>query len=249
MTGNLERLGLAPNELAFYFVTDSGIEARTLANFLSRAGTVANRHGAELRVVGVKDGSVSVTLRVIAKNAAKEFVDKPIDAALKVTTLVGAVAAGIIYMMTPSKAGETPIAKAGAEIVIKQNVTQIMLVTHGQSVLVMDEARAIELREIVQRDELPKLVAPDATRAAIMHREVADMIADARAGTLVGEIILADDQLHFRPKGYHFLVPVDPLKSEGFHDLHPGGRFMITGDIVDVGGRPDRLIVYGAVEK
>jgi hypothetical protein len=226
MVDMLENHWLAPNELAFHFVTSSGIEARSLANFLARAATVAKRHGAELRIVGIREGSVRVILRVIAKNAAKEFVDKPIDGTLKVTTIVGAVAAAIIYLMTPDKAGETPIAKAGADMVIKQDITQIILVTRDKSAIVMDKATAIALQELVQQQEFPRLLASDTNKAITIRPEVVEMIADARAGKLIGEIIVADDQLHFRPKGYHF---------------------MITGDIIDVGGRPDRLIIYSAV--
>lgn len=115
MASIVEKLNLRPDEFAFYFEAEWGVEVDALANFLKRASTVARSHGAELRVVGLREGSLAVILRAIKKskiveNATKEFVDKPLEGGVKVTTLVGAIAAAIVYLMLPGKSGGAPIA-------------------------------------------------------------------------------------------------------------------------------------------
>lgn len=151
MTSIVDGLTLQPDELAFHFAGDGGVDVDALSNFLRRASTVAKGRGAELRAVGLRDGSLVVKLRVIAKskiaqNASKKFVADPLDGAVKVTALVGAVAGAIIWMMSPA-GGDTPVAKAGAQIVEEHNVTQISIVTNNDTTVIMDRTIARALKE------------------------------------------------------------------------------------------------------
>ena len=77
-----ERLGLGPDEFAFHFETAVGVDADALATFLKRAATVARRSGADLRVVGMSEGSLDVVIKAIQKGARKELLEKPIGTAI-----------------------------------------------------------------------------------------------------------------------------------------------------------------------
>jgi len=97
----VERFELRPDELAFHFAGDRGVNADALANFLKRAAAVAKSRGGELRVVGLREGSLMVKLRAlprskIARNLAKKFVDDPLDQGLKGAGLVAAIAGALI---------------------------------------------------------------------------------------------------------------------------------------------------------
>lgn len=90
-----------PDEFAFHFETEIGVDADALANFLKRAATAARRAGGEIRVVGLQEGSLNVILKAFKKGAAKEFKDKPIDTTIKSTVFVTAIVTAIVHMMSP----------------------------------------------------------------------------------------------------------------------------------------------------
>jgi len=235
--------GLGPDEFAFHFETGLGVDADALATFLKRAATVARRSGGELRVVGVREGSVDVVLKAIKKGAANEFTEKPIDTTIKSSAFVGGIVAGIIHLMSPQLSGDTPLAKAGADMVENHHVTQIIVLTSDQSTVVMNQTIAKEVREVRRRqhlldgpDEVPRLSAP-----------VAGMLRDARSGDLSGETSIVKGELHFRPDGYRYWVPIDesPVTADG--SLKPGVRYRVSGHIALSGGQPDRIVVDRAV--
>lgn len=241
MTPIAERLDLRPNEFAFYFEGERGVEVDALSEFLKRAATIARSRGAELHVVGVRDGSVAVVLRTMLKNAGKEFVDKPLDSATKVAALTATVAGAIIWAMSPGKSTDTPIAKSGAKVVIEQHVTSIKVITPVNVTVVMDGERARAVRERTA-------AKPSADRGPVglSTRPMAPvrMIAEQAAlGQLTGEITVVGSDLHFRPDNYRYWVPVS---SDGDCDLLPGHRYRVAGHIAMVRGLPDHIIVYSA---
>ncbi len=236
------RLGLGPDEFAFHFESEVGVDADALATFLKRAATIARQNGAELRIVGVREGSLDVVIRAVKKGARKEFEDKPIDTTIKTTVFVGSVVLGIIHMMSPANVG-TPIANAGAHVVEKHQVTQISIVTNEGSTVVMDEKIAREVRRA--RERQPLLDTPKAPPR--LSAPVAGMLRDARSGDLTGETSIVKGEIHFRPDGYRYWVPVDenPVTANGA--LQPGGHYRISGHIALSDGSPDRIVVDRAV--
>ena len=243
MAAVAERLGLGPDEFAFHFETKLGVDADALATFLKRAATVTRRSGAELRVVGVREGSVDVVVKAVRKGAAKEFKEKPIDTTIKTSVFVGGIVAGIVHMMSPQMSGDTPIAKAGADMVENHHVTQITVVTNDDSTVVMNQTIAKEVRKVRERQHL--LEVPHAVSR--LSAPVAGMLRDARSGDLSGETSIVKGELHFRPDGYRYWVPVDenPVTANGL--LQAGGRYRVSGHIALNGGQPDRIVVDGAV--
>lgn len=241
-----EQLDLGPNEFAFHFETSDGVDADALANFLKRAATVARQRGAELRIVGLREGSLAVIVDVIKKGASKEFAEKPIDTTIKVSTFAAAIVGAIVLAMTPTKSGDTPLGKAGAEVVENHHVTKITVVTSQDITVVMDETIAFEVRE-AERNRQVMLAGPEEVMR-LPHR-VAEMIEDARQGNLSGQAALIGDELHFRPDGYRYWVPVDenPVSANGA--LYPGGNFRVGGRIAMRDGLPDRIIVDWAEPK
>lgn len=242
MADTAERLGLQPDEFAFHFATNVGVDADALATFLKRAATVARRGGAELRVVGMREGSLDVVIRAIRKGAKKEFLEKPIDTTIKSSLFLTGIVVGIIHAMSPTSGG-TPIANAGAAIVEDHPVTQITVVTNDDSVVVMDEGIAKELREAREQQKL--LEGPD--EAPRLSAPVAGMLRDARSGDLSGETSIVTGELHFRPDGYRFWVPVDENPVTADNALRPGGRYRVSGHIALIEGQPDRIVVDRAV--
>lgn len=238
-----ERLGLGPDEFAFHFETRVGVDADALATFLKRASTVARRSGAELRVVGMREGSLDVVIKAIKAGAKKEFFEKPIDTTIKTSLFVTGIVAGIVHAMSPTLGGGTPIASAGAAVVENHQVTEITIVTNEDSTVVMDEGIARQLREARQQQHL--IDAPDAVPR--LSAPVAGMLRDARSGDLSGETSIVKGELHFKPDGYRYWVPVDenPVTANGV--LQPGGRYRVSGHIALNGGQPDRIVVDHAV--
>lgn len=238
-----ERLGLGPDEFAFHFETKVGVDADALATFLKRAATVARRSGGELRVVGLREGSLDVVIKAVKKGAKKEFEEKPIDTTIKTSLFVGGIVAGIIHMMSPQLSGPTPIAKAGADVIENHQVMQITIITNMHSTVVMNERIAKEVREAGERHL--QLEGPEA--ALRLSAPVAGMLRDARSGDLFGETSVVKGELHFRPDGYRYWVPVDenPVTASGL--LRPGARYRVSGHIALSDGQPDRIVVDRAV--
>ena len=242
MAAMAERLALGPDEFAFHFQTKVGVDADALATFLKRAATVARRQGADLRVVGLRDGSLDVVIKAFKKGALKEFKDKPIDTTIKTSLFVGTIVATIVHVMSPTPGGVTPIAKAAAEVVENHQVTQITIITNDDSRVVMNEKIAKAVRAAGQQqqlldgpDDVPRLSAP-----------VAGMLRDARDGNLSGETSLVKDELHFKPDGYRYWVPVDENPASANNALQPGHRYRVAGHIALSGGLPDRIVVVEA---
>jgi hypothetical protein len=184
---------------------------------------------------------LAVILKAVKKSkivqAAKdEYLKAPIDATVKVTALVGSVVAGITWAMSPSGADVTPLAKAGAEIVEQHQVNQIQIVTIDNTIVVMDEERAREVRRIEREKRRPSRLR--------LPYEVQSMIEDARFGTLAGSILPVDGDLHFRPDGYRYLVPVDMANSWKADQIFPGDHIKVAGEIVTIDGQPDSLIIH-----
>lgn len=252
MASTAEKFELRPDELAFHFAGDEGLAIEVLFNFLRRASTIAGRNGAELRVVGLLEGSLLVKLRAIpvskmAQNAGRKFVDDPLGEAGKVTVLVGGIAAALIWAFGQ---GATPIAKAGAEIVDKHQVTQISVVTNNNVTVVMNEPIAGNVRA---HQELARgrsaiirhhrAEAPATTLAEMP--QLATISEDFRRGRLTGAVAPFRDAMHFQPDGFHFSVPVYMIP--GLHvQLVPGARYRVGGSIEMLDGQPDRLVVEAA---
>ena len=247
-----ENLDLGPDEFAFYFETNGGVDADALANFLKRAATFAKQRGSNLQVVGLRQGSLAVVIKVIqnskiGQGAAKEFSEKPIDTTIKVSGSVAAIAAGIVsaivYAMSPDHGKTTPLAKSGAEIVEKHKVNQITIVSNTNNTIIMNQSIASEIRE-AERDRYPMLPQPE--RLAQLPPPVAAMIEDARRGELSGDATLVGGELHFRPDGYRYWVPVDIQSAVNYEKILPGKRFRISGRIATRDGQPDRIVVNQA---
>lgn len=252
MVSIVERLELRPDELAFHFASDQGVEVEVLANFLKRAAKIAGRRGAELRVVGLANGSLVVRLKAIpkskaAQNAAAKFIEDPLDQTLKATGLVGAIAGALIWAFGQAN---TPLAKAGTEIVEKHHVTEISVITNVNTVVVMDGATAAAMAQARQRG-LSTGVDPDdsvdldPSNRSSKHR-VTVMVEEARLGNLTGVVEVVDGAIHFRPDGYHFWVPVRPSLSSSPAQFAPGGRYRIGGKLETLRGQPDSIVVQTA---
>ena len=236
-------LRLQPDEFAVLFRSDAGVDANELGIFLQRASTVGRRAGAELQVVAVEHGSVAVILRTIkrssiAKSAGKEFAKAPIGTTAAGTAIVGAVVSAIVFAMAATHGEVTPLAKAGADLVENHQVQEIQIVTINQTFVVMDEHRVEQLRAVERRVELP--------REALPAPEVRQLIAQGRKGTLSGEVFYVAGELHFRPDGYRYLVPVDTRRSEAIGDLKVDVHFRVVADILTHNGQPDTIIIHDA---
>lgn len=242
MAALAERLGLKPDEFAFHFETNVGVDADALAVFLQRAATVARRSGADLRVVGSREGSLNVVIKAFKKSVLKEYTENPAKAtredALLVTAIVGAIVAGMTYF----DSGPAPIAKSGARIIENHNVTQIAIFTDETNVVVMDKEKAAAVRAAEEAQKL--LNAPDTMPR--LSAPVAGMLRDARSGDLSGETSVVQGELHFRPDGYRFWVPIDENPTTANGVLKPGGRYRISGHIALLEGQPDRIVVERA---
>jgi hypothetical protein len=116
-------------------------------------------------------------------------------------------------------------------------------VTNDDSTVVMNGAIARQLREARQQQNL--LSGPDTVPR--LSAPVAGMLRDARSGDLSGETSIVKGELHFKPDGYRYWVPVDenPVTANGV--LLTGGRYRVSGHIALKGGQPDRIVVDQAV--
>lgn len=216
-----------------------------LANFLGRAASLAGRQGADLRVVGIRAGSLSVLIKAVRKNAAKEFREKPIDTTLKASAVVVAIVAACLNAMAPARGSVSPLAKAAAELVDRREVTQITIVTGEGETVLMNAEISRNVREArVNRDQ-----PSDQQQAITEHisQHVVALEAKARRGDLSGEVLLVGQSIHFRPDGYKFLVPVDTIANDSAGELTPFRRYKVTGHIRTRDGQPDLLIVSFAM--
>jgi hypothetical protein len=239
-----EKFGLAPNQFAILFETNRGIEAGDLGTFLKRAATLARREGAELRVIRFETGSLATIFEAlkksnVAKNAKKEFVKSPIASTGVMTGVVTAVATALIWAFDTDDAGATPIARAGACVVEEKEVTEIKLVTVESTVVLMDEKKARKVREIERTRDRPKQ----------LEYEQIQLLADrASGGSLEGGVVSIYGELHFRPDGYRFLVPIDFSRMDPAVELYPDAHFRVSGEIIMRHGRPDAIVVHSATQ-
>lgn len=248
VTTTASGIELASNEIAFHFDSKDGVTATTLGRFLQRAATVARGQGAELQVVGLREGSLDVLLKVvakskIAKNAKEEFEKAPVGTTAAGAALVGAVVSAIIFATGSGK--PTPLAKSAAEIIEQTTVTQIHLVTVNQNVVIMDiegakRNRALEL----QYAEDTKPVSERPHLAPLPSSEMRRLSTDMEEGKLTGWIGTFEGELHFRPDGYRYSAPVD-LRFSNATSL-PVGRYRVKGDLLLKAGRPDEFVILTA---
>ncbi|WP_267381268.1 MULTISPECIES: hypothetical protein [unclassified Sphingomonas] len=229
---------LGDDEFAFHFETPRGIDAQRLGVFLQRAAKVARDNGADLRIVAIEAGSLDVVARVTKATARKvgaEFAANPVKTTAASSVLVGVIVKGLAMVMSPAENGATPLAKAGAEIVEKDPVQSITIVSQGGQVIVMDPVIAGQVRRAERRYQAPGLPS---------YRETQRMIADG--GELSGSVAEMDGDLYFRPDGHRFAVPIDMQTSEAADALYPGAHFRVRGELILRRDRPYALIVSSA---
>jgi hypothetical protein len=238
---------LADDEFAFYFDSNSGVDATELGRFLQRAAAVARGQGADLRVVGLRDGSLAVLLKAIkkskiAKNAKKDFNKAPIATSAAGAALVGAVVSALIVATSCDK--PTPMAKSAADVIEQTSVTQIQLVTVNQTVVIMDEEGARQVRALERQAERPKLLTGAADVARLPSPEMRQLSAHMEEGSLTGWLGRFNGELHFSPDGYRYSAPVD-LRFANADDF-PAGRYKVKGDLLLKAGRPDEFVILRA---
>lgn len=240
-------LGLGRDEFAFRFDTEAGIEADDLAVFLQRAATVARRAGADLKVVGVPSGSLIVKLRAVAKAANKEFKKTPL-AGTASAFAIGGVIYAIANAMVPSHTNTSPLAKAGVQIIEQHQVKKIEIVTVNQTIVIMDEDRAAQIRMLDQhRKQRKSTQAQPEYRLRHDDAELPRFVEAARQGLLTGQVFDVEGELHFRPDGFRFLVPIDAELDDGAA-LHVGRHIRIAGAVLTRNGQPDRLVVTSIID-
>ncbi len=231
-----DTLNLEPDNLAFIFDSDVGVSAAGLGLFLQRASTVSRRAGVELYVVGLREGSLAVVAKVARKGvraSLEEFKSSPVRTTASAVALVGVAYAAIATAMSPSPGQVSPLAKAGAGLVEHHAVTQISLITTNRTTIIMDERRAAEVRML------------DAERSyeALPSADVRRLISSARTGDLSGTVLLVDDELHFRPDGFRYLVPIDGSTSTLPKSVQPGRHLVVSGELLLRDSQPDLLVI------
>jgi hypothetical protein len=231
-------LSLQPNEFAFYFSTNRGIEANELGDFLKRAATVAKRAGTEIRVIGIEHGSLAVKLTALTKAIKKDFMKQPVGPLLTMGGgAVAATVAAISWAMQPQGDKVDPLAKSGASVVEKHEVSKIEIITVNQTIVVMDEERAADIREVERRArhrETPRL-----------KYDIPAMVADMRDHHLEGSTVEIRGVLHFQPDGTNFYVPVDLSKGD-MHRLQADAYYQVQGELRLKNGQPDSMIIFHA---
>jgi hypothetical protein len=236
-------LELEDDELAFYFASEAGIEASDLGQFLQRAAAVARQAGAELRVTALEPGSLSVIMKAVRSSkagraAVKEFNKAPIQVTAAGAALAGTVATAIAFAMSPDEAGVTPLGKAGATVIEHHHVERIEVVTTRETIIIMDPVRARGLRALEEqmRRETPLLPAPD----------VRVLTDQSRRGVLTGSVHEVAGELHFRPDGYRYLVPIDMAGSDAAASLQAGAHVRVSGKLHLHRGQPHAISIGDA---
>ena len=235
-------LGLAPDEFAFRFDTEFGVEVDEVAIFLQRAATIARRAGADLRVIGVREGSLVIRLRAVAKAAGKEFKKTPLAGSASVLAIGGVIYA-IVNAMVPSHTSITPLAKAGAQIVEQHQVKTIEVITINQTFVVMDETRAAQVHMLEEHLKgRRKIKVLEQSASSFDDIDVPRLVQAAKQGALSGDVLDVEGELHFRPDGFRFLVPID-AGADVSDALQAGKHVRIAGQVITRNGQPDRLII------
>jgi hypothetical protein len=159
--------------------------------------------------------------KATSRKVGEEFAANPIKTTAASSVLVGVVIKGLAMVMSPAASGATPLAKAGAEIVEKEPVQSITIVSQGGRVIVMDPVIAGQVRRAERRYHAPELPS---------FRETQRMIADG--GELSGSVTEMDGELYFLLDGHRFAVPIDMQTSEAADTLYPRGHFRVRGELV-----------------
>lgn len=235
------------DEFAIYFDSDGGVAATELGHFLQRVATVARGQGAELHVVGLREGSLEVVLKAISrskliKNAKKEFEKAPIATSAAGAALVGAVVSAIIFAI--NSAAPTPLAKSAANLIENTSVTEIRVVTVYQNVTIMDVEGAKQISTLASVYAKQPQMLPDTRVASLPSPDLRRLSAEIEKGNLTGWIGEFDGELHFRPDGYRYSAPID-LRFANTKAL-PVGRYRVRGDLLLKAGRPDEFVILTA---
>jgi hypothetical protein len=235
---------LGEDEFAFHFQSDAGVDAKDLGIFLQRAATVAGGAGAQIRIVGIQDGSLDVIVRTLGKikvpqNVRDEFQATPIKTTAASIALTATVVALISHAMSPAGSAPTPLAKAGADIVEHRNVNQIQIITINKNVVIMDHDRVRQIRAMEQRG---------ARRELLPSTEVRSLVDKAQNARLTGAVVDVEGELHFRPDGYKYLVPLQSNLLRASEELYAGGHFQIGGELFTRNRQPELLVVRTATE-
>jgi hypothetical protein len=230
-------LTLEPNDLAFVFDSDVGVSAADLGLFLQRASTVSRGAGVDLYVVGLREGSLAVIAKALRKGAQagiEEFKSSPIRTTAAVVSLATAAVAAA---MIPRPGHVSPLAKAGAALVEHHSVAQISLITMNSTTIIMDERRAAEVRRFEGEKQHGDLPSPEVRR----------LIASAASGDLAGTVLLVDGELHFRPDGFRYLVPIDRTTGALPQLVQAGRHLRVWGQLLLRDSQPDMLVVRDAL--
>lgn len=248
MTPDEMQRALDPSEFAFYFRSEIGIEAGDLGDFLKRTAAIAKREGAELRVVGFESGSLFVIFKALAKSVkktaakvAKAFDEDPLDAAEKSVVIVGSIAAAIIWAMSAD--ASAPLAKAGAEVMEKHAVREIDLITANETILVMDEASAARVREVI-RDRRERRAEARVLQIDDYRETLPRLEQDPVHRIFEGSFAKIDGEFHFRPDGFNYFVPVDFVDRAQAEKIHGDGwMYKIDAHLSFSRRMPHRMIV------
>ncbi|CAL1690587.1 hypothetical protein MMB232_00716 [Brevundimonas subvibrioides] len=239
MATSADSLNLSQNDLAFVFDSEVGVDASDLGLFLQRASVVSRRAGAELYVIGLQEGSLAVVARVVRKGvkaAGEEFKSSPIRTAASGLTLVTAVGVALGLAMTPKAGQVTPLAKAGAALVHEHSVKQISLISIHRTTVIMDQHQAEEVRRLQSEPSHDSQAGQDVRR----------LIASARSGELSGTVLDVRGELHFRPDGFRYLVPVDRIPQGLAQIIRPNAHITVWGEVLLRDRLPDLLIIRDA---
>ena len=237
---------LGSDQLAFYFDCEGGIDADVLGKFLQRAATVARGKDANLQVLVARDGSLAIIVRVLKRSRSavgKEFGAAPIQTSAAATVIVASVAAAISYAMNPDSGMTTPLAKAGAELVEERGIKSIELVTKDSTILIMDRDRAIN---ILHRSTSTRIESVPSLMRDLSLVEADLMAVRAFEGMLIGTVLVVDSELHFRPEGYRYLIPMNFPSNYDGRDLVSGKAYRIRGHIKFRGLAPDLIVINSA---
>ena len=196
-------------------------------------------------MVALLDGSLGVVLRPLAKTkkaAVKEFNKSPIATTAAAAVLSTQIYAAIANAMAPVLPNPTPLSKAAAEIVISGEAASIKLVSSDEIKLVMDINLATEIR---QPEAVELTRSDERSPARFSSRDLIKLAEHAIEGTLSGEIIDISGNLHFRPDGHRYLVPIEQSRTSTL-PLIDAQHYSVRGQIIFEAGLPELIEIYEA---
>lgn len=229
---------LDDSEFALYFSGGDGVSAESLGDLLRRAAIVARRAGAELQITAIEPGSLAVVMRTLKKSGAavgNEFKGSPVQTSAATAALVTLVVGALAQTMSPESGEAKPLARAAAEIVERGDAERIEIITRKSTILVMDADRAGHIRENDRRKKHSRIL--DAST-------VGALMESARMGTLTGTVLDVEGELHFRPDGFRYLVPIDLRRSDGAQMLYPGLHTRVSAELTTLHGQPDTMLIH-----